>query len=102
MHDSCSSRLMWAWDVPPMQNGCGPSNRAPELFLSQGVRGPLENLSENMSVHLLWLVNAIQGEDRRCYVVDAGFKSHQAQIVLDIRSHGKERSRNFISVREVM
>ena len=55
-----------------------------------------------MSVHLLRLVNAIQGEDRRRYVVDAGFESHQAKIVFDIWSHGEECSRNFISIREVM
>src|SRR5580693_1861928 len=55
-----------------------------------------------MSVHLLWLLNAIQREDRRSQVVDASFESHQAKIVLDIWSHGKERSRYFISIRKVM
>ena len=36
-----------------------------ELFLGYLVRGSFEYLGEDMSVHLFWLLDAVQGEDRR-------------------------------------
>ena len=70
--------------------------------MRHGVPGPFEDLSQNVSMHLLWLFDPIQGEDGRRYVVDTRFEPHQPQIVLDIWSHGEERSWNFISIRKIV
>src|ERR1700678_2220807 len=91
--------------APPRRGACRLSAvrcGTRRLFLRHYVPGPFEDLRQHMPMHLFWLFNPIQGEDGGRYVVNACFKPHQSQIVLDVWPHGEERSWNFISIRKIM
>src|ERR1700757_1674339 len=60
------------------------------LFRGYFTIGLLENLGQNAAAHLLWLLDAVNVQDRRSHVVHAGSQAHQAQIMLDSGAHSEE------------
>src|SRR5207302_419014 len=61
-----------------------------------------KNLSENMSVHLPWLIDAVNVQDGGSNVIHAGSQAHQAKIIFDARPHGKQRTGNVVAVRKIV
>lgn len=55
-----------------------------------------------MTAHLAGLLNAIDVQDGWRNVIDGGFESHQAQIMLNAGAHCKKRTRDVVAIGKVM
>lgn len=55
-----------------------------------------------MSVHLPWLIDAVNVQDGGSNVIHAGSQAHQAKIIFDARPHGKKRTGNVVAIGKIV